>query len=65
MAMCLKSAQQRHDITAQGLQAPPMKPIEGFPAMFESRLVMLLLRILPESVKTPENQMREVRRLLR
>ena len=53
VAMCLKSAQERHNITAQGLQAPPMKPIEGFPAMFESPLVMLLLRILPESVKTP------------
>ena len=50
---CFKRAQERHDVQAEGRTAPPLLPVTGYPATFESRLVMVLLRVLPEGIKTP------------
>ena len=53
VAECFKRAQMRHDRRAAGESLTALVPVTGFPAEYESRLVMVLLRTLPDSVKTP------------
>ena len=53
VAECFKRAQARHDRQAAGESLTALVPVTGFPAEYESRLVMVLLRTLPDSVKTP------------
>ncbi|OLP84290.1 Copia protein [Symbiodinium microadriaticum] len=53
VAECFKQAQERHDRRAAGESLTPLIPVTGFPAEYEARLVMILLRVLPDSVKTP------------
>ena len=51
--MCFKKAQDRHDIQARGESRPELEPVRGFPEEFESRLVIVLLKVLPDAIKTP------------
>ena len=53
VAECFKRAQARHDRQAAGESLTALVPVTGFPAEYESRLVMVLLRMLPDSTKTP------------
>ena len=46
VAACFKRAQERHDLQARGDAMPPLDPVKGYPEEFESRLVIVLLKVL-------------------
>ena len=46
-------AQERHDKQARGETLETLQAIQGYPMEFESRLVVVLLRVLTDDVKTP------------
>ena len=51
--LCFKHAQDRHDRQARGETLPVLEPVKGYPEEFESRLVIVLLKVLPDIIKTP------------
>ena len=53
VARCFKLAQDRHDLQARGDSLPALEPVKGYPSEFESRLVIVLLNVLPDIIKTP------------
>ena len=53
VTVCFKKAQDRHDMQAKGESRPELEPVRGFPEEFESRLVIVLLKVLPDAIKTP------------
>ena len=53
VSKCFLKAQERHDQQARGDVLGPIEAVRGFPAEFESRLVVVMLRVLTDEVKTP------------
>ena len=53
VSRCFLKAQERHDQQARGDSLGPIEAVTVFPAEFESRLVVVMLRVLTDDVKTP------------